>query len=87
MVRLHCPFRAGRSAQRFDPGGKAKMKVRFPRKPAKPEPPKSAVEKDGGMRKNWENACDNCDGLPTVGDSGLCGPCFFGEAKTAEGEW
>jgi hypothetical protein len=39
------------------------------------------------LRKNWSRRCDNCEQTPTVGKSGLCGPCYFGEADTANGEW
>lgn len=37
--------------------------------------------------KNWEYPCDVCRAKPTVGDTGLCGPCCFGEADTADGNW
>lgn len=36
---------------------------------------------------NWEVECENCGQKPTVGDMGLCGPCCFGEADTAGGNW
>jgi len=39
------------------------------------------------FRKNWARGCCNCDQKPTVGDSELCGPCFFGEAETIGGNW
>jgi hypothetical protein len=62
-------------------------------KRAKPEPTKAGQPEFDtpadahAFRQNWENACDVCDELPTVGDSGLCGSCCFGEADTAGGEW
>ena len=47
--------------------------------------------------KNWSIECQNCGELPTVIaenakteeeiDTGLCGPCYFGEAITAGGNW
>lgn len=37
--------------------------------------------------QNWETPCDTCAALPTVENSGLCGPCFFGEADTVGGNW
>lgn len=37
--------------------------------------------------KNWGTPCQVCDALPTVMDTGLCGPCCFGEAETAGGNW
>lgn len=36
---------------------------------------------------NWEVGCEVCGNKPTVGDLGLCGPCCFGEADTAGGNW
>ncbi len=47
----------------------------------------SPEEKEFGMEKNWKHPCDVCESLPTVGKSGLCGPCCFGEAATAGGNW
>lgn len=41
--------------------------------------------KDGD--KDWATPCENCDQLPTVYPIGLCGPCCFGEADTAGGNW
>lgn len=37
-------------------------------------------------RKNFDVACQ-CGQKPTVGDTGLCGPCCFGEAETVGGNW
>lgn len=37
--------------------------------------------------KNYNCKCQNCDQLPTVGDTGLCGPCCWGEAETVNGNW
>lgn len=31
--------------------------------------------------------CMNCGATPTVGILELCGPCVFGEADTAGGNW
>lgn len=47
----------------------------------------AGAQDDSRLRKNWATKCDNCQQVPTVGSSGLCGPCFFGEADTANGEW
>ena len=44
-------------------------------------------EGDKEFRKNWNVKCLNCDQRPTVGDTELCGPCCFGEAETAGGNW
>jgi hypothetical protein len=37
--------------------------------------------------KNWDKGCVNCGEKPTVHPTGLCGPCCFGEADTAGGNW
>ena len=36
---------------------------------------------------DWEGTCDNCGASPIVPVTGLCGPCTFGEAETAGGNW
>lgn len=41
--------------------------------------------KDGD--KDWDTPCQNCGQTPTVHPTGLCGPCCFGEAETAGGNW
>lgn len=41
--------------------------------------------KDGD--KDWHTRCQNCDATPTVHPFQLCGPCCFGEADTAGGNW
>ncbi len=50
---------------------------------AQPHQPDSGSE----FRKNYLEPCMNCDQKPTVGDTGLCGPCCFGEASTVGGNW
>ncbi len=37
--------------------------------------------------KNYAIGCMVCGEKPTVGESGLCGPCCFGEAATIGGNW
>lgn len=37
--------------------------------------------------KDWHTPCQNCDQLPTVHPTELCGPCCFGEAETYGGNW
>ena len=37
--------------------------------------------------KNHARGCQSCNERPTVGTSGLCGPCYFGEAATVGGRW
>ncbi len=36
---------------------------------------------------DWTTPCEVCGELPTVPETGMCGPCTFGEADTAGGNW
>lgn len=36
---------------------------------------------------DWTRKCQNCGETPIVPETGLCGPCTFGEAETAGGNW
>ena len=33
---------------------------------------------------NWNAPCSACGNLPTVANTGLCGPCCFGEADALD---
>ena len=35
----------------------------------------------------WDVECEVCGAKPVVRATGLCGPCTFGEADTAGGNW
>lgn len=48
---------------------------------------KEASKADDDTVPNWKVKCEICDEVPTVGSTGLCGPCCFGEAETAGGNW
>ncbi len=48
---------------------------------------KKEEPEDKQATRNYEVGCENCDQKPTVGDTGLCGPCCFGEAETINGNW
>lgn len=37
--------------------------------------------------KDWDTPCQNCGQVPTVHPVALCGPCCWGEAETAGGNW
>lgn len=39
------------------------------------------------FEKDWGRKCENCGATPVVNATGLCGPCTFGEAATAGGNW
>lgn len=49
------------------------------------QPHDTAHLKDGD--KDLETPCQNCNQLPTVHPTALCGPCCWGEAETAGGNW
>jgi hypothetical protein len=36
---------------------------------------------------DWTGKCENCGESPIVPATGMCGPCTFGEAATAGGNW
>jgi hypothetical protein len=46
-----------------------------------PEVPAELVEPD------WAATCENCGATPVLPMTGMCGPCTFGEAETAGGNW
>lgn len=46
---------------------------------------RGAALKDGD--KDWDSGCQVCGQKPTVHPTQLCGPCCFGEAETAGGNW
>ena len=39
------------------------------------------------FEKVWDAECEVCGQSPVVRATGLCGPCTFGEAETAGGNW
>lgn len=39
------------------------------------------------VEPDWTGKCSNCGASPVVPVTGMCGPCTFGEAETAGGEW
>lgn len=36
---------------------------------------------------DWSGKCEVCGASPVVVETGMCGPCTFGEADTAGGNW
>lgn len=55
------------------------------RKRSKVVPPATADQAD--TEPDWSNECENCGAKPIVPATGMCGPCTFGEADTADGNW
>jgi hypothetical protein len=56
------------------------------RKPDEKRPapsPKTSAD----MEPDFSGKCENCGESPIVPATGLCGPCTFGEAETAGGNW
>jgi len=49
--------------------------------------PKSDAEIERDTEPDWKIKCSNCGAVPTLPITGMCGPCTFGEAETAEGDW
>lgn len=39
------------------------------------------------VRPDWTRTCFVCSATPIVPLTGMCGPCTFGEASTAGGNW
>ena len=50
---------------------------------------KQTVKKadDADMKPDWSHGCENCGARPIVPVTGMCGPCTFGDASTAGGNW
>ena len=49
--------------------------------------PKVRTPGDADVEPDWSGECEVCGSSPVVPLTGLCGPCTFGEADTAMGEW
>ena len=45
------------------------------------------MDNERAFQANFTEQCSVCGESPTVTATGLCGPCTFGEAKTAGGNW
>ena len=65
--------------------GRRGTKPSTPREPKgnklDPNRPLSEGEED------WATPCSSCGNIPTVHPTRLCGPCCFGDASTAGGNW
>lgn len=55
------------------------------KKPAKQKP--IGQLQDSDTRPDWSGKCENCGASPILPATGMCGPCTFGEADTAGGNW
>jgi hypothetical protein len=36
---------------------------------------------------DWTRKCGVCGNIPILPETGMCGPCTFGDASTVNGEW
>jgi hypothetical protein len=48
---------------------------------------KTDYKGDPGVSPDWETKCEVCEAVPTLPATGMCGPCTFGAAETAGGNW
>jgi hypothetical protein len=53
----------------------------------KPKKTEAARPAQPASSADWSRNCPNCGQTPVVEETGLCGPCTFGEAETADGNW
>lgn len=42
---------------------------------------------DAETEPDWSTPCMNCEQVPTVPITSMCGPCTFGESDTIDGNW
>jgi len=47
--------------------------------------PQEATQEE--MKPDWTRTCEVCGATPVVPLTGMCGPCTFGDASTAGGNW
>ena len=45
------------------------------------------VASEEQMEPDWDHECEVCGAKPIVPLTGMCGPCTWGEAETAGGNW
>lgn len=48
---------------------------------------RAAIPKGKETDPDWEHVCELCGARPIIPITGMCGPCTFGEAETAGGNW
>lgn len=49
--------------------------------------PKLLKNKKSDTAPDWSRKCTVCGQAPVFPFTGMCGPCIFGEADTAFGDW
>ena len=53
----------------------------------KPQHNELATASKTDTTPDWTKTCEVCGETPIVPLTGMCGPCTFGEADTAGGNW
>ena len=48
---------------------------------------RDAAKLKAETKPDWTGTCEVCGASPIVPCTGMCGPCSFGEADTANGNW
>lgn len=46
-----------------------------------------AIAEGDGVSPDYGRACEVCGARPILPATQMCGPCTFGEAETADGNW
>lgn len=54
---------------------------------AEPCPPETLSQDDPRVQPDYTRSCSSCGAKPVLPLTGMCGPCSFGEAETAGGNW
>lgn len=49
--------------------------------------PKETPLTEAESAPDWTHKCENCGATPILPITGMCGPCTFGEADAAGGNW
>jgi CO dehydrogenase/acetyl-CoA synthase alpha subunit len=65
----------------------SKMTRRKVRRPPKQESEGPQAFTKADFEPDWRGTCKACGASPIVPITGMCGPCTFGEADTAGGNW
>ena len=55
------------------------------KKVTQPKPPKLPTDEE--VNPDWTKKCIVCGATPIMPATEMCGPCTFGEADTAGGNW
>lgn len=56
-------------------------------KPPRMVRPMNKFHEEPAGKPDWSTKCSACDAVPIVPQTGLCGPCSFGDESTAGGNW